>query len=238
MRRIKLVNIVLMAIAALLIVGCSSSSGSLTTSTIPPDANLNGNGTVFVADIWVDNWFALTANGVQIAVDIEPITQEKSFNAQSIEFTATYPLTLAVVTKDFMENESGLEYIGTAQQQIGDGGFIMQVREKDSGKVVGFTSQSWKELTIQHAPVNADCVTSSDPLVDCTSTSLEEPSGWTLSSFDDSSWSNGTVYSAEEVKPKLGYEEVEWDAAALLIWGSDLKLDNVLLWRLTIEKPN
>jgi hypothetical protein len=237
MGRAAVVSLGVASLVAMLVAGCSSSGGNSSTSTATPSSTLSGEGTVFVADIWVDNWFSLTANGAQIAEDFEPITQERSFNAQSVEFTATYPLILAVVTKDFMENASGLEYIGTDKQQIGDGGFIMQVREKESGKVVAATSPVWKGLTIQRAPANVDCVTSSDPLTDCGSSALEEPNGWQKASFDDSSWSNATVYSAEEVKPKLGYDEIAWDPSASLIWGADLKVDNVLLWRTTVEKP-
>ena len=225
------------ALAAVLIAGCSASGGNVSISTATPSSTLSGVGLVFVADIWVDNWFSMTANGAQIAEDVEPITQERSFNAQSVEFTATYPLTLTVVTKDFMENASGLEYIGTDKQQIGDGGFIMQVREKESGKLVTATSPAWREFTIQRAPVNVDCVTSPDPLAECESSALEEPNGWQDPSFDDSSWSNATAYSADEVKPMRGYDEIAWDATASLIWGADLKVDNVLLWRTTVAKP-
>lgn len=236
MNRNAVVNVGIAVLASVLIAGCSASAGNVSTSTATPSSTLSGGGTVFVADIWVDNWFSMTANGAQIAEDLEPITQERSFNAQSVEFTATYPLTLAVVTKDFMNNASGLEYIGTDNQQIGDGGFIMEVREKESGKVVAATSQAWKGLTIQRAPLNVDCVNSPDPLADCESSALEEPNGWQDASFDDSSWSNATVYSADDVKPKLGYDEIAWDPSASLIWGADLKVDNVLLWRTTVEK--
>jgi hypothetical protein len=216
--------------------GCVSDSSN-STSTASPSSTVSGEQTVFIVDIWVDNWFSLFVNGVPIDEDIEPITQERSFNAQSVEFTATYPITVAVITKDFMENESGLEYIGTDKQQIGDGGFILQIREKSSGNLVGVTSSQWSMLTIQRAPLNPACVSSADPLADCQSEVLDDPSGWQSSTFDDSSWSKAAVYSADQVKPKLGFNEIDWDQSASLIWGADLRLDNVLLWRTTFTQP-
>ena len=216
--------------------GCVSDDSN-STSTVQPSSTVSGEQAVFIVDIWVDNWFSLFVNGVPIDEDIEPITQERSFNAQSVEFTATYPITVAVITKDFMENESGLEYIGTDKQQIGDGGFIMQIREKSSGNLVGVTSSQWSMLTIQRAPLNPACVSSADPLTDCQREVLDEPSGWQSSTFDDSSWSKAAVYSADQVKPKLGFNEIDWDQSASLIWGADLRVDNILLWRTTFTQP-
>ena len=188
----------------------------------------------FIAEVWVDNWFSLTVNGQAIGEDVEPITQERSFNSQTLEFRATYPLTLAVVSKDYMENASGLEYIGTPKQQIGDGGLILQVREKATGRVVAVTSKEWRGLVIQQSPLNPDCVSSSQPLVDCRNSTQVEPDGWTRAGFDDSQWPTAIVYTAEEVGVKGGYESISWDSSAALIWGPDLKLDNTILWRFTV----
>lgn len=82
----------------------------------------------FQAEVWADNWFALYVNGMKVGEDSVPITTEKSFNSEKIKFTASYPLTIAVIAKDFTENSSGLEYIGKRNQQIGDGGIILQIR--------------------------------------------------------------------------------------------------------------
>ena len=208
----------------------TSASSSVTVSS----SAAAGQPVEFIAEVWVDNWFSLTVNGDAVGEDVEPITQERSFNSQTVNFTATYPLTLAVVSKDYMENASGLEYIGTSKQQIGDGGLIMQVREKASGRVVAVTSPQWRGLVIQQAPLNADCVTSSQPLVDCQSSTQDEPSGWTSPTFDDSQWPTATVYTAEQVGVKGGYDAVSWDGSASFIWGPDLKLDNTILWRYTV----
>jgi len=208
------------------------SAGSSVTVTSPGGT---AHPTDFVAEVWVDNWFSLTVNGQAIGEDVEPITQERSFNSQALEFTATYPLTLAVVSKDYMENASGLEYIGTSKQQIGDGGLIIQVREKASGQVVAVTSTQWRGLVIQRAPLNPDCVASSQPVVDCQSSTQDEPAGWTSPEFDDSQWPTATVYTADQVGVKEGYEAISWDGSAQLIWGPDLKLDNTILWRFTVR---
>jgi hypothetical protein len=37
------------------------------------------------------------------------------------------------------------------------------------------------------------------------------------------------------VSPKDGYDEVNWDASAQLIWGTDLEVDNTVLLRSTIS---
>ena len=75
-------------------------------------------------DVWADNWFAFYLGENAIAEDSVPITTERSFNAESFEFSGDYPLVLNFVVKDFKQDDSGLEYIGTRRQQIGDGGFI------------------------------------------------------------------------------------------------------------------
>jgi hypothetical protein len=123
--------------------------------------------TAFTADIWADNWFALYVNGVKVAQDPVPITTTKSFNKVSVSFTAKYPLTIALLGRDYTENQTGLEYIGTPQQQIGDAGIIAQIHEKTSGKLVAATSSAWSSYVTNRAPLNADCVSSKQPLVDC-----------------------------------------------------------------------
>jgi len=47
------------------------------------------------------------------------------------------------------------------------------------------------------------------------------------------SWSTATTYSAAEIGAKDGYDEISWDASAALIWATDLKVDNTILWRFT-----
>ncbi|MUH52840.1 MAG: hypothetical protein F2789_16715 [Actinobacteria bacterium] len=166
-----------------------------------------------------------------VGEDSVPITTERSFNAETITFTASYPLTIAMVSKDYEETTSGLEYIGTDRQQMGDGGFIAQFTDTSTGTVVDTTGGDWRGLVINRGPLNADCVTSQNADADCRFELIDEPAGWTTSAFDDSAWTAASVFTAEQVGTKDGYDTIEWDPAAKLIWTSDLKVDNTILWR-------
>ena len=189
----------------------------------------------FQAEVWADNWFALYVNGKKVGEDSVPITTEKSFNSEKIKFTATYPLTIGVIAKDFTENASGLEYIGKSNQQIGDGGIILQIREVSSGKIVTQTGRDWKVLTINKAPINPECVESINPIKDCKYSNTKIPSSWATSTYKDSSWSYATEFSQEAVGVKDGFYDFSWTPSAVLVWSSDLKLDNVILLRKTVK---
>jgi len=189
--------------------------------------------TSFTAEVWADNWFALYVNGRKVGQDSVPITTERSFNAETITFTATYPLVIGLVGKDFTENASGLEYIGTPKQQIGDAGLIAQIRDNSSGRIVAATSDSWKVLVLNTAPLNPSCVTSRNPLADCTSSTIAMPRNWSTSKWSPKGWSAATVFSPQEVGVKEGYHSITWDPSARLVWGPDLKLDNTVLLRTT-----
>ena len=230
---------VMLALAA-----CSSSASRMpakaptSNTALPTSTSAAGAPTKFVADIWGDNWFALYVNGKLVGEDSAPITTQRSFNKERITFTATYPLTVAVLAKDYIEDASGLEYIGTPQQQIGDGGVIAQISDEATGRVVAATNAKWRTLVVQRAPLNPSCVTSTNPLTDCEQESIATRAEWAAPSFDDASWANVNVYTAEEVGARGDYTTVTWDPSASLIWGSDLKLDNVLLIRApTIARP-
>lgn len=191
----------------------------------------------FQAEVWADNWFALYINGKKVGEDSVPITTEKSFNSEKIKFTATYPLTIGVMAKDFAENASGLEYIGKPNQQIGDAGIIFQIREISSGKVVAYSSRDMKVMTANKAPLNPECVTSSNPTVDCKFLNVAIPTTWTSSTFNDSAWKNATEFSRETVGVKEGYFDFSWAPGSALVWSSDLKLDNTILLRKVITAP-
>lgn len=189
----------------------------------------------FQAEVWADNWFALYVNGKKVGEDSVSITTEKSFNSEKIKFSATYPLTIAVIAKDFTENSSGLEYIGKHNQQIGDAGIILQIREVVSDRVVAQTQNDWKVLTVNKAPLNPECVTSNNPINDCKSSNTKIPSSWTASSYKDTTWKTATEFSKEAVGVKDGYFDFTWTPSAALIWSSDLKLDNIILLRKVIK---
>ena len=215
-----------LATSFLLVPVFASAAPAVTTTTV-----------TFRADVWADNWFAMYVNGLKVAVDPVPITTTKSFNKVSINFKAKYPLTVAIIAKDYVENKSGLEYIGTPQQQLGDAGIVAQIHELASGKLVGATSKSWKSLTLFRAPLNPDCVKSTSPLVDCQSKTISAPANWYSPSFNDKTWTTAKPYTEAQVGVKDGYNEIEWDENAKLIWSSSLTVDNTVLFRSVFKSP-
>lgn len=232
----RTVGVVALALSVLLMgCGSSSSTSSATTSATAPPAV--GAPVTFTAEVWADNWFALYVNGTKVGEDTAPITTVRSFNAETITFDASYPLTISLISKDYVEGDSGLEYIGTPRQQIGDGGFIAQITDTRTREVVAATSSAWKGLVIFRAPLDPDCASSSEPSTSCTHEILPEPEGWTSTTFDDSSWVNAREYTAAEVGAKDGYDTVTWAEDARLIWSDNLKLDNTILWRVTVAQP-
>ena len=162
-----------------------------------------------------------------IVEDSVPITTERSFNSESVTFKGDYPLHLNFVLKDFKENDTGLEYIGSNRQQMGDGGFIMQLTDVSSGKVVAVSDENFKCIVIHEAPLDKSCEKESSPIVatkPCEFKSSPEPDGWKTKDFDDSNWKPASVFSADQVSPKDGYNAIKWDSKAKFIWGDDWKL--------------
>ena len=112
-------------------------------------------GTKVIAEIWVDNWFSLAINGKPLIEDSVPYKTERSFNAERVTFNTDFPMTIAFEFRDYVENDTGLEYIGTNRQQIGDGGAIAQFTNAKTGAIIKVTDASWKCHVIHHAPVDA-----------------------------------------------------------------------------------
>lgn len=219
----------LAAMVAALAAACSSSSSTPATPS-PTAATVR-----LRAEVWADNWFAFYLGDTRVAEDSVPITVERSFNAETFTFEASYPLTLNFIIRDYIQDDTGLEYIGTPSQQMGDGGFIMQMTDVATGRVVAVSDSGMRCLVIHKAPLNPSCEKAPAPATACQSQVLPEPTGWKSPGFDTSSWPAATVYSAAQVGPKEGYTTIRWDPAARLVWTSDLKADNTLLCRLRVE---
>ena len=253
----------LVVLTSIFIASCSSGSTSTvqvdttiaaldaaTTSTIVAGSTMTSNETAvdpsttaaksvlssFTAEVWADNWFSLYINGKLVGQDSVAITTEKSFNSDRITFTASYPFTIAMVTKDFKQNDTGLEYIGTDRQQMGDGGFVAQFTDTSTGKVVAYTNSSWRGLVVHQAPLNKSCEKSKTPDTECTSRISAEPADWSESSFNDASWPTASTYSKEQVGVKDGYNNISWSSNAQIIWTSDLEIDNTILWRYVVTE--
>ena len=218
---------------AVVLAGCASPApeptGPTETAVPVPAAEQT-----FTADVWADNWFALYVNGELVGEDSVPITTERSFNKETITFTASYPLTIAIEAKDYMETESGLEYIGSDRQQLGDGGLIAQITD-ESGAVVAVTDDSWAALVVQRAPLDTSCEKSSNPDADCASERIDPDADWFAVDYDAGDWMTATEFSAADVGPKEGYDEVHWDSSAALIWAGSLKQDNIILFRYVVS---
>ncbi len=232
----------LAAATLLALAGCSATSADVadSTSSAPSSTSVPSEPIAeertFTADVWADNWFALYVNGELVGEDSVPITTERSFNKETITFTASYPLTIAIEAKDFKETDSGLEYIGEANQQMGDGGLIAQITD-NAGSVVAVTNSSWSSFVTQRAPLDTSCENSSAPDVECTFTETEADADWFTDSYDVAAWNFATEYTPAEVGPKDGYTEVAWDASAQLIWAGSLTQDNTILFRTVVESP-
>ncbi|TDT18175.1 hypothetical protein BDK89_3792 [Ilumatobacter fluminis] len=188
----------------------------------------------FRIEVWADNWAAVYVDGELVGEDSVPITTERSFNSETFTFEASYPFTIAIEAKDFKETDSGIEYIGEQNQQMGDGGLIAQVTDAATGEVVAVTDDAWTALVVHRAPLNTDC--EDDPVPDdtCEFEITETPEGWADADFDDSEWSDATEWSADAVNPKDGYGDIAWDSDAQFIWGADLEVDNTILLRYTV----
>lgn len=214
------------ALVALVLTGCSGG----------PEAAPKETGTGrFRAEVWADNWFAVYLGDTKIAEDSVPITTERSFNAEVFRFdAAARPFELNWIVKDYKKDDTGLEYIGKRNQQRGDGGLIFQITDTVTGRFVAVSDSNLRCLVIHKAPLNADCEKSPTPTQSCRSKILPEPPAWKSAAFDISTWEPATVYTPSQVGPKGGYDKIRWDAAAKLVWTSDLKADNTLLCKLRV----
>jgi len=194
----------------------------------------------FQLEAWADNWFAAYLGEELIIEDSVSINTERSFNAETTTFEASYPLTLNFILKDFKENDTGLEYIGSPRQQMGDGGFILQLTDMNLGDVVAVSNEDWACTVIHEAPLDKSCENESNPVAGtppCAFINAGEPDGWKSADYDDGSWTDTTVHTANDVSPKDGYDQIRWDASAELIWGSDLETNNTILCRVTVDAP-
>ena len=208
----------------------------------PPDVRLVGTpGAVAVrAEVWADNWFAFYLGEELIIEDSTPVTTERSFNAEAFVFNADYPMQFNFVLRDFKENDTGLEYIGARNQQMGDGGLIAQFTDARTGAAIAVTNADWRCLVIHEAPLDRSCEDAAEPSAGvgpCTFEARSEPDGWRVTDYDDSAWPAATEFSAAAVRPKGGYDAIDWLADARLVWSDDLETHNTVLCRLTVAGP-
>lgn len=229
--------LVLALASAALLSGCNDKPKS--NGVVLNERVIEGEGdTKVIGEIWVDNWFSLAVNGKPLIEDSVAYNTERSFNAERVTFAANLPLTLAFEVRDFKENDTGLEYIGSNRQQMGDGGMIAQFRDAATNKILAATDKTMRCLVVHRAPLDRGCADETNPVAGqgaCNFSETAPPQNWTASDFDDSSWPMSVEHSAAEVSPKDGYDEITWDQSAKLVWSEDLVQDNTLLCRMTIS---
>lgn len=169
------------------------------------------------ANVYADNWFVLYINGRLAAVDpIEFIPH----NVVSVDILPEYPMTIAVMVRDNADPKTGLEY-GT---NIGDGEFVLKFGD---GTV---TSAKWKAKAFFTGPLGRDV---QNPKVRHDAI----PENWWATDFDDSKWEFATEYTEERVNPKESYYKFDFKDAKF-IWTADLDLDNTVIFRHRVEKPD
>ena len=169
------------------------------------------------ANIYADNWFMMYINGRLVAVDpIDFIPH----NVVSVDLLPEYPMTIAVMAKDNADPRTGMEY----GNHIGDGGFILKFGD---GTV---TNATWRAKSFFRGPLNHDTV---NPKVEHTPI----PANWFAVDFDDSGWERATEYTEERVNPKEPFYKADFQGAKF-IWTGDLDLDNTIIFRTRIEKPD
>jgi len=213
--------------------GCGGGAPSVTVVETPGAISFRG-------EVWADNWFSFHVGDHFVIEDSTSITTERSFNAEVFTFNADYPLQLNFVAKDFRQDDTGLEYIGRSNQQMGDGGLIAQFTEVETGNLVAVTNEAWRCLVLHEAPLDRACKDEAEPepgVGPCGFIASDEPDGWQALEFDDAEWPAATEYSAAQVRPKGGYDAIDWDGSARLIWTGDRETHNTLLGRLTVEQP-
>ena len=168
--------------------------------------------------VYADNWFKLYVNGRLVATDP---TEFKPHDVVPVEFEATYPMTIAILAKDYADQQTGLEYDNT---QIGDAGLIVRL----SDRIV--SGPSWRTFVVMHGPIDRDM---KNPKLRV----QEMPADWNQPGFDDSLWETATVYTQERVRPNPeDFLEHDWSGAQF-VWGPDLDLDNTVLFRATFDAP-
>jgi len=163
------------------------------------------------ANVYADNWFQMYINGELVAVDSIKFIPH---NVVSVDLLPTYPMIIAVITKDNADPKTGMEYANT---NIGDAGFILKFSD---GTV---THAGWKAKSFSHGPVNRD---TKNPRVENTPI----PDNWFATDFNDSEWSNATEYTEDEVGPKQPYYDSDFKGAKF-IWTRDIALDNTVIFR-------
>jgi hypothetical protein len=81
---------------------CADRPAKANDQRVINEREIESDGTTKVmAEIWVDNWFALSVNGAPLIQDSVPFKTERSFNAERVTFNTDLPATIAFEFRDF-----------------------------------------------------------------------------------------------------------------------------------------
>ncbi len=201
--------------AILLVVIIMSSLSAQRRSRLPAHILKPNMGDTVTLNVYADNWFKIYINGKLVATDS---IEFMPHNIVSVDVLPEYPMTIAVMARDYADAITGREYENT---NIGDGGFILKLGED----VV--SNASWKAKCYFFGPIEGQ-----NPPV----THLPIPEDWFGQDFDDSQWEPVTVYEEATVRPPQVFRDYDFEGASF-VWTSDLDLHNTVIFRATIEKP-
>ncbi len=144
--------------------------------------------------IYCDNKFTLWVNGEKIAEDPIDFTPHQAVDVE-FHWDGTSNITYAIQCEDYA-SPSGFEYTETKRPQLGDGALIAKFKDG-----LGTTSsKEWKVFTSTYGPTEASEAAgcSAKNLDKCVVEDRGIPTNWSQPAFDDSTWSNATLYTAEE----------------------------------------
>jgi len=207
---------------------------------------VDADGEEITATLFGDNYFELYVNSRFVVRDNITFIP---FNSSSVRFKARYPMTIAVKMVDWETHLGlGMEY---ESYNVGDGGFIASFSNG------AMTDEKWKVLPVYLAPLdNPGCVVedksgnpdssacsikpqcaTSNPN-SCRALHYKVPTDWTLPNFDDSNWQTATLYKAADVTNDPSYVNyASRFGKAQFIWSRNLKVDNLVLARFTVQAP-
>lgn len=227
----------------------AAATAALSSSNI---VTVDADGEVYTAYIFGDNYFEMYVNGIAVGKDPVPYTD---FNSCIVQFKAKKPFTVAVKCVDWEENLGmGTEAQGSASYHIGDGGFVMAIKNA-SGTIVNATDNTWKAQTYYISPISdLACLSESGNARlsnNCTTTAGASdsfgihwalPTDWFKSAYDDTNWPVATTFSNSTVgvDNKSSYNKFTdvFDNSskdASFVWSSNLLLDNLVLLRKKID---
>eukprot|EP00755_Sulcionema_specki_P025323 Sspe_Gene.15643::Locus_5447_Transcript_1_1_Confidence_1.000_Length_1492::g.15643::m.15643 len=145
---------------------------------------------IITGTIYCDNVFEFYFNGKFVASDPVGFTPHQAVQV-SFEWDGVSDKVYAIKCQDYATS-SGYEYINTANPQLGDGALLAQF--SDGTK----TSADWRVYVATHGPTvaseQAGC--SKTNLGQCVVQDNGIPTNWTSPDFDDSAWSQATLYTA------------------------------------------